>query len=153
MLLLSCLVNIYIYITAHHGGLRSLAALPWGERGLSCAPRCAAQPGGCSENPAESHEARKKPSYFIASRFWDNRRILPPAKGTKEKASSDKPSQANGCGSKLNRRGKPQVLVHVSTYQGNPFWNSGILSHSRMSNYPLADYPPLGEFGQLATGY
>ena len=27
-----------------------------------------------------------------------------------------------GCGSKLNRRGKPQVLIHVSTYQGNPFW-------------------------------
>ena len=27
-----------------------------------------------------------------------------------------------GCGSKLNRRGNPQVLVHVSTYQGNPFW-------------------------------
>ena len=35
-------------------------------------------------------------------------------------------------GSKLNdRRGKPQVLVHVSTYRlGNPFWNSGFLSHS-----------------------
>ena len=27
-----------------------------------------------------------------------------------------------GSGSKSNRRGKPQVLVHVSTYQGNPFW-------------------------------
>ena len=27
-----------------------------------------------------------------------------------------------GCGSKSNRRGKPQVLAHVSTYQGNPFW-------------------------------
>ena len=37
----------------------------------------------------------------------------------------------HGCGSKLNR-GKPQVLVHVSTYQGNPFWNSGFLSHSHM---------------------
>ena len=24
-----------------------------------------------------------------------------------------------GCGSKLNRRGKPQVVVHVSTYQGS----------------------------------
>ena len=24
-----------------------------------------------------------------------------------------------GCGSKLNRRGKPQVLVHISTYQGS----------------------------------
>ena len=23
----------------------------------------------------------------------------------------------NGCGSKLNRRGKPQVLLHVSTYR------------------------------------
>ena len=30
-----------------------------------------------------------------------------------------------GRGSKFNRRGKPQVLVHVSTNQGNPFWNSG----------------------------
>ena len=28
----------------------------------------------------------------------------------------------SGCGSKLNRRGKPQVLAHVSAYQGNPFW-------------------------------
>ena len=29
----------------------------------------------------------------------------------------------HGCGSKLNdRRGKPRVLAHVSTYQGNPFW-------------------------------
>ena len=37
-----------------------------------------------------------------------------------------------GCGSKLNRRGKPQVLVHFSTYQGDPFWNSGFLSHSRL---------------------
>ena len=26
--------------------------------------------------------------------------------------------QKRGCVSKLNRRGKPQVLVHVSTYQG-----------------------------------
>ena len=25
----------------------------------------------------------------------------------------------NGCGSKLNRRGKPQVLANVSTYQGS----------------------------------
>ena len=28
-----------------------------------------------------------------------------------------------GHGSKLNRRGKPQVLVHVSTCQGNSFWH------------------------------
>ena len=28
-----------------------------------------------------------------------------------------------GCGLKLNRRVKPQLLVHVSTYQGNPFWH------------------------------
>ena len=31
-----------------------------------------------------------------------------------------------------DRRGKPQVLVHVSTYQGNPFWNSGFLSHGHV---------------------
>ena len=30
-----------------------------------------------------------------------------------------------GCGSNLSRRGKPQVLVHVSTSQGNPCWISG----------------------------
>ena len=45
-----------------------------------------------------------------------------------------------GCGSKLNRRGKPQVLVHVSTYQGNPFWNSGFLSHSHVS--PMVIHGP-----------
>ena len=27
--------------------------------------------------------------------------------------------QTFGCGSSLNRRGKPQVLVHVSTYQAS----------------------------------
>ena len=37
--------------------------------------------------------------------------------------------QPYGCGSKLHRRSKLQVLVHVSTYQGNPLWNSGFLSH------------------------
>ena len=26
----------------------------------------------------------------------------------------------------------PQVLVHVSTYQGKPFWDSGVLSHSHL---------------------
>ena len=38
------------------------------------------------------------------------------------------PFLPSGCGSKLNNWGKPQVLVHVSTYQGKPFWNSGFLS-------------------------
>ena len=29
-----------------------------------------------------------------------------------------------------------QVLVHVSTYRsGNPFWNSGFLSHSQMDHF------------------
>ena len=28
---------------------------------------------------------------------------------------------------KIKQEGKPQVLVHVSTYQGNPFWDSGFL--------------------------
>ena len=41
----------------------------------------------------------------------------------------------HGCGSKLNRRGKPQVLVHVSTYQGTPFWNSGFLRHSHILRF------------------
>ena len=43
-----------------------------------------------------------------------------------------------GCGSKSSSRGKPRVLVHVSTYQGNPFWNSGFLSHCHMELFPLA---------------
>ena len=30
---------------------------------------------------------------------------------------------SHGCGSTVIRRGKPQVLVHVSTQQGNPFWH------------------------------
>ena len=35
-----------------------------------------------------------------------------------------------GCGSKLTNRG-PQILVHVSTYQGKPFWG-----------YPIFDPQP-----------
>ena len=35
-----------------------------------------------------------------------------------------KPTSTYGCGSTLTRRGKPQVLVQVSTYQGKPFWIS-----------------------------
>ena len=31
----------------------------------------------------------------------------------------DRATRSHGCGSKLNRRGKPQVFVHVSTYQGS----------------------------------
>ena len=38
--------------------------------------------------------------------------------------------QAYGCGSKLTRRGNPQVLVHSTSRSGKPFWNSGFLSHS-----------------------
>ena len=41
------------------------------------------------------------------------------------------PGQVSGLGHET-RRGKPQVLVHVSTGQGSPFWNSGFLSHSHM---------------------
>ena len=46
------------------------------------------------------------------------------------------PRRHYGCGAKLNRRGKPQVLVHVSTYQGSIlvpfFW-----SHSLMNQWLL----------------
>ena len=44
---------------------------------------------------------------------------------------------ADGCGSKLNRRGKPQVLVHVSTCQGNPFWHKRkeAPSHKSFGNF------------------
>ena len=53
------------------------------------------------------------------------------------KGSSGKTNTWLSCGAKLDdRRGKPQVLVHVSTYQGNPFWNSGFLSHSHLSLEP-----------------
>ena len=41
-------------------------------------------------------------------------------------------TQISGCGSKLNRRGKPQILVHVSTHHGNPCWNSDFFSHSHI---------------------
>ena len=41
-------------------------------------------------------------------------------------------AQPNGCDSKLTRRGKPQVLFHVST-QGNPFGYSGVLSHCQIA--------------------
>ena len=46
-----------------------------------------------------------------------------------------RPTASCGCGSKLNdRRGKPQVLVHVSTSRsGNPFWEFlCFLSHSHI---------------------
>ena len=45
-----------------------------------------------------------------------------------------------GCGSKLNdRRGKPQVVVHVSTYQGKPFWYL-FLSHSHLATCLLSHH-------------
>ena len=39
------------------------------------------------------------------------------------------PTNHHMCAAQNETRGvtKPQVLVHVSTYQGNPFWNSGFL--------------------------
>ena len=40
-------------------------------------------------------------------------------------------ARGDGCGSKLIRRGKPQVLVNVSTYQGS-ILGTGFLSHSQM---------------------
>ena len=49
-----------------------------------------------------------------------------------------------GCGLKLKRRGKPPVLVHVSTYRsGKPFWNSGFLN----SPQPLQGAPSLWGVG------
>ena len=51
-----------------------------------------------------------------------------------------------GVASKLTRRGKPQVLIHVSTYQGNPFWNAGFLSRSHMcfGGFGEAQWPGKG---------
>ena len=46
--------------------------------------------------------------------------------------------------SKLHRSGKPQVLVHVSTCQGNPFWNRFsepqpcVLKVLQMSGFPIS---------------
>ena len=37
------------------------------------------------------------------------------------------------CGLKLNRRGKPQVLVSMFPLTRVPYWNSGFLSHSHFS--------------------
>ena len=37
-----------------------------------------------------------------------------------------------GCGSKLNSIRKTHVLVNVYTFQGTPFWNTKVLSHSYM---------------------
>ena len=47
-----------------------------------------------------------------------------------------------GCRSKLNRRGKPQVLVYVSTYKGNPFWISGFLSHCHIPHIQQLNKAP-----------
>ena len=55
----------------------------------------------------------------------------------------DTPNWPIGCGSKLSRRGKPQVLVHVSTYQGNPFWNSGFFEpHPMQTTRPFSGGDP-----------
>ena len=43
--------------------------------------------------------------------------------------------QPFGCGSKLNRRGKPQVLVPMFPLTRVPFWNSGFLSSHLASTY------------------
>ena len=63
-----------------------------------------------------------------------------------------------GCGSKLNRRGKPQVLVHVSTYQGNPFWHGFFLSEAADCQDKVPPFPSpeamsiiRSELGQDAT--
>ena len=50
-----------------------------------------------------------------------------------------------GCDSKFNRRGKPQVLVHVSTYQGNPFWYSGFVNSPQPFLFQWSQ--PLGALG------
>ena len=50
-----------------------------------------------------------------------------------------------GCGSRLNRRGEPQVLVRVSTYQGNPFLHrcffsaTAIIWPTLVATFGLAD--------------
>ena len=46
---------------------------------------------------------------------------VPRPKETEARATGLKCHFSHGCGSILNRRGKPQVLVHVSTSQV-PFW-------------------------------
>ena len=61
--------------------------------------------------------------------FWfsGNRRLQLRGQGNSETRGVEQgPCE---CGSKLNSRGKPQALVHVSTYR-NPFW--WILSHSHI---------------------
>ena len=61
--------------------------------------------------------------------FWRVPLLL--AASNRNQKDDRRPPTPFGCGSKFNRQGKPQVLVHVSTYRsGKPFWNSGYLSHS-----------------------
>ena len=55
-------------------------------------------------------------------------------RNSKKSADNTGYTRQYGCGSRLNRRGKPPVLAFVSAYQGKPSWNSGFLSHSHMSN-------------------
>ena len=46
-----------------------------------------------------------------------------------------------GCGPKLDMRGKPQGSVHVSTYRGNPFWNSGFFEPQLFEPQPCVSPP------------
>ena len=70
----------------------------------------------------------------------------------------------SGCGSKLNRRGRPQGLVHVSTYQGSilefrffepqPSGTGFIagLSHS-IASIPLQEFVPHSGANELGRGF
>ena len=72
-----------------------------------------------------------------------------PAKGRPAKGSLKRPKATWGVAQNYTA-GVTQVLAHVSTYQGNPFWNSGFLSHShifatrrrRGDQHPSADRKP-----------
>ena len=55
-----------------------------------------------------------------------------------------------GVAENFQQEGRPQVLVHVSTYQGKPFWKSGFLSHSHMYSCRKYCRSPV-EYGRRCT--
>ena len=93
-------------------------APPPGAASSGLEPRCLGQPSGWGGGSFRSRgcNLRKFPSQGKAS-CWPNTTSLDmnmePKQGVPQR------DLTFGRGSKLNRRGKPQVLVHVSTYQGS----------------------------------
>ena len=93
--------------------------------------------------------------------FW---RVLYPFVGVKEhrqiawspKTNRHSHMHPHGCGSKSNRRGKPQVLVHVSTLPGQPILEFRFFephphthTHPHIHTHPHAHMPQAVQRGRL----